>query len=201
MTVNRIDSDVVYQIDAEVNIVVGMNRDIYLCYRYIDNGEDYDFNIDYDTYYYMVVNDYKAASLFELKEKIIDGQSVKFDLLASYYKNTWDHYCPSYLFEEADLEKLVAELKADLKEKNGLVSDWKKRALAAQTAVMQAYMIALRERWNAAEDIKPPMGVLVWCQSYGGVQKAAFFVEGETWYTEDHKKMHVEWWQYLPLQK
>lgn len=110
MTVNRIDSDVVYQIDAEVNIVVGMNRDIYLCYRYIDNGEDYDFNIDYDTYYYMVVNDYKAASLFELKEKIIDGQSVKFDLLASYYKNTWDHYCPSYLFEEADLEKLVAEI-------------------------------------------------------------------------------------------
>lgn len=114
----------------------------------------------------------------------------------------------SWLKHEAELkreidalEKLVAELKADLKEKNGLVSDWKKRALAVQTAVMQAYMIALRERWNAAEDIKPPMGVLVWCQSYGGVQKAAFFVEGETWYTEDHKKMHVEWWQYLPLQK
>ena len=99
------------------------------------------------------------------------------------------------------LKKQVAVLEKELEEKKFEAAEWQRRAQAAQVEVMKAYMITMRERWNAAENIKPPMGVLVWCQSFGGVQKAAFWVDGDVWYTEDHKKMHVEWWQYLPLAK
>lgn len=56
----------------------------------------------------------------------------------------------------------------------------------------------MKSRWKSADNDVPVSSEIVWVQSEGGVNCAAFF-DGDFWWTPEHKKINVKFWQYLPL--
>lgn len=63
---------------------------------------------------------------------------------------------------------------------------------------MTMYITRTGAWWRECAKEMPRIGVTVWVQSRGGTNTAAFY-DGGTWYTPDHKKVDVVFWQYLPF--
>lgn len=102
-------------------------------------------------------------------------------------------FVQAYLYRRVELlQKAVADLKAE----NARLEC---NAEMLKIEVMKTHTLELCKRWRTAEKELPPRGVLVWCESFGRKCAAAFYDEDGDWWTEDHKKMHVQYWQFLPL--
>ena len=54
----------------------------------------------------------------------------------------------------------------------------------------------LKKEWRDAKETPPSDSSMKWVCSEGGTELVAFF-DGESWWTEDHKKVNAKAWQHL----
>lgn len=108
-----------YTVMAEVNEVVGMDGELYLCFRYIDNGENNSVNTYlashnyFQNYSFMTAKSYSFATFGEMRESYWGGMIMSVSPYASYYKNTEETYCRNFKFTQ-DAEGLIRQYLSEL---------------------------------------------------------------------------------------
>ncbi len=97
ITINRqyeyYNSDIVYELEAEVNEVIGADGEIYLCYRIVKVDERLDLYVDCSTYYFMSSKDYQFNTMSQIKEQLFDKYAFDCGERAQYFKQTEEDYC------------------------------------------------------------------------------------------------------------
>ena len=87
------NSDVVYEMEAEVNEIVGVDGEINLCYRIVKVDERLDLYVNCSTYYFMSSKDYQFSTLSQLNEQIFDRYAFTCGQISQYFKQTEEDYC------------------------------------------------------------------------------------------------------------
>ena len=103
------NSDTVYELKAEVNEVIGVEGEIYLCYRIVEVDEDLDLYVDCSTYYFMNSKDYQFSTVPEIKEQLFDKDSFDCGDMAQYFKQTEEDYCRHFEID-SELQDKVLDL-------------------------------------------------------------------------------------------
>ena len=101
------NSDVVYEMEAEVNEIVGVDGEINLCYRIVKVDERLDLYVNCDWYYFMNSRNYQFSTISQLKEQIFDRYAFTCGQVAQYYKQTDEDYCRHFEIEGKLQDKVL----------------------------------------------------------------------------------------------
>ncbi len=124
ITINRqyeyYNSDMIYELEAEVNEVIGADGEGYLCYRIVKVDERLDLYVDCESYCFLTEKNYKFVSLFDFRDKYFIAQGISYGYMR-YYQRIDEEYCKDFVVEGELLEKLLSKMfETDYPASNGI---------------------------------------------------------------------------------